>query len=310
MIRRILVPLDGSKRAEEALKVAVPIARANDGALLLVQVVTAPVVYGPYGLGGPSVNALYDEEEAAASTYLQQVIASPDLAGLVTEPTILIGAPAQTIITWASDAPADLIVLTSHGHTGPGRWALGSVTQHVVRHAPTPVLVVNVTDEPTQPAKTPSRLLVSLDGSPLAEQALAPAIEVLAALSGSGNVSLHLLEVVDWDLPAEQAAADQVLKLTREYLASVATRVESVHADVLRRPVTWQVAVDHDAATKLIHVMETGEGAEPPGPFDLMAMATHGRSGIMRWALGSTTERVLASVKHPLLIVRAKESAS
>jgi len=79
----------------------------------------------------------------------------------------------------------------------------------------------------------------------------------------------------------------------------------------LKLTVTWSVAVDADAAHALMRVAENGEDAEGAGVFggcDIIAMATHGRSGLQRWAMGSVTERVLGTTHLPLLIVRPQET--
>ena len=71
--------------------------------------------------------------------------------------------------------------------------------------------------------------------------------------------------------------------------------------------VNWSVALDPDRANAIVRVAENGEDAQGVGAFggcDLIAMATHGRGGLQRWAMGSVTERVLHMTKRPLLIVR------
>jgi nucleotide-binding universal stress UspA family protein len=81
----------------------------------------------------------------------------------------------------------------------------------------------------------------------------------------------------------------------------------------LKLAVTWSIALDTDAADAIIRVAEIGEDPEGSGVFggcDLIALATHGRGGLQRWAMGSVAERVLAGTTLPVLIVRPQPTAT
>src|SRR5947209_6907741 len=118
MFQRILVPLDGSSRAEQALPIAARIARATGGSLLLVQVVSPPID----SRGGLAPVALVNEqvceaEMATATTYLQSLAASPRLSGIETRTEVVFGLPVQHLLACAEAPGIDLVVLCSHGRT-------------------------------------------------------------------------------------------------------------------------------------------------------------------------------------------------
>ncbi|HZR40574.1 MAG TPA: universal stress protein [Ktedonobacteraceae bacterium] len=320
MFKRILVPLDGSARAERALAVAARLAQASSGSIILLRVVsnTNELWIGelPPRTQGDSPFA---PELTQAERYLAHVTVSPDLKAIPTETVTLVGSPAHVILSVASSYQADLILLCSHGYAGMTRWIMGSVAEKVARHALLPVLVLReggpVPAGPHPDASRPLRVLVPLDGSAYAKAALLPAATLIAALAGPGQGAMHLLRVVPPPHEGKQdnryAAALQkargYLQLTVEHLREgwVASPVHRLNLTI-----TWSVAVETDVAEALVRVAENGEDAEGAGVFggcDVIALASHGRSGLQRWAMGNVAERVLAATKLPLLIVRPPE---
>src|SRR6266516_3491997 len=169
MFKRILVPLDGSTRAERALPIAARIARAADGSVILVQVATLPATYSTY-LASSAYTEAIETELKNAEDYLNALANSKLLAGIETETKALFGAVAQTILSVACSYSADLIVMSSQGKTGLKRWVLGSVAQKIARHSPLPVLVLHESGPlPVGSHRDgrPFRALVPLDGSVL-----------------------------------------------------------------------------------------------------------------------------------------------
>jgi nucleotide-binding universal stress UspA family protein len=316
MFQRILVPLDGSKRAERAIPVATRIARAAGGSVIVVQVVSTDI--GLYLVPQPTLTGqIIDAEEASAEKYLRDIATSINRDGVPTETEALFGSPTSTILSFAHSHHADLIVLCSHGYTGVARWVLGSVAEKVVRHAPVPVLVlreggpVPADESPTRPL----RALVPLDGSTRAKAAIEPAASLIAGLAAPAQGALHLVRVVKPVIPEraekDPEAREHCLYKAKRYLNSTVEHlreglVAPAVAD-LKLPVTWSVAVDTDVAEAIVRVAVNGEDAEGVGVFggcDIIAMATHGREGLQHWTIGSITERVLHTTKLPLLIVR------
>jgi nucleotide-binding universal stress UspA family protein len=315
MFTRIVVPLDGSERAERALPVAARIAHASGAQIILLRAVPVPVpltsVFAPT-VHDASVPAFMEASETQAKDYLERIAGSPRLAGLATEIMVPVGAPAAAILDAVASHTADLVVMCSHGATGLTRWVLGSVAQHVARHAPVPVLVLResgpIPAGPHPDPEQPLRILVPLDGSQLAQAALGPAADLAVALAAPAPGALHVALVIS---PYEAAQNNMPEALVREgakeYLAGVADRLGASTPAYGQLTITWSVGVGLDVATTLVRIAENGEDAEGAGILggcDLIAMATHGRTGLARWALGSVTERVLQATALPLLIVR------
>jgi len=324
MFKRILVPLDGSTRAERALPIAARIARAADGSVILVQVATLPATYSTY-LASSAYTEAIETELKNAEDYLNALANSELLAGIETETKALFGAVAQTILSVACSYSADLIVMSSQGKTGLKRWVLGSVAQKIARHSPLPVFVLHeggpLPARPQPDAHHPLQALVTLDGSALAKAALEPAAKLVAALSSPAKGALHLLRVVkppvldvkgmEGDQEYIERLKENALHKAKTYLNSVADNLREGPLADLKLSITWSVAIDDDVAHAIIHMAENGEDAEGAGVFgrcDLIAMATHGRGGFQHWVLGSVTERVLGATKLPILVIRPEET--
>ncbi|MDO8617171.1 MAG: universal stress protein [Dehalococcoidia bacterium] len=138
---RILVPLDGSAMSESALPFVERLARQLRAKLLLEQVILpAAALYA--GEFIPSTMPVLEEIEAGAKEYLRRIAKDAKRAGLTAEISVDVGYAAETILEAAKLRKADLIALSTHGRTGPGRWIMGSVADAVVRHAELPCLVL------------------------------------------------------------------------------------------------------------------------------------------------------------------------
>ncbi|HET9921981.1 MAG TPA: universal stress protein [Ktedonobacteraceae bacterium] len=322
MFERILVPLDGSARAEQALPVAARLARASGGSLLLLRVAIVPIIERPDLTPSREYNQqAIDEGLREAITYLEQVVTRTELVGMTVEVESLFGAIAPTILSVAQSSHADLIVMSSHGYTGLKRWALGSIAQKVARHSPVPVLVLReggTLPTQVQGAVVPLSVLVPLDGSELAEAAIEPAAQLAATLAAAGQSQLHLLYVVAIPSTSGKYRSQTHIDFDADIRAQAKEEAEAyLHTLVTRSPVTElaahmiavtpEVVINNDVAQAIIQAAEHDaqvEGGVASGESGIIAMATHGRGGIGRWALGSQTERVLGACKVPLLIVR------
>jgi nucleotide-binding universal stress UspA family protein len=316
MFYRILVPLDGSLRAEAAIPVAARLARASHGTVILVRSVELPPVISP--LGAPPAPVMTPEpfngSERAdeAARYLERLASQKPLAGLKTLTQVAEGPAVDSILALSQQERADLIVMCARGMRAYHRWKLGSVTQHVAHHAQAPVLVLNelTTGAPERQFATVRRALVPLDGSALAEAAIPAAIQLMAA-QAPDNGSLHLLRVVSPFAGEERGATQEsVVAEANAYLQRLTERLTATPTEHLRLSVTAGTVVDADAASAILAAAEPA--GEPSGEAgerstigrDMIVMATHGRTGILRWSLGSITERVLQATELPLLIVR------
>jgi nucleotide-binding universal stress UspA family protein len=336
MFTKILVPLDGSKRAESALPVVARIARASGGSIVLLRVALIPKDYSRYmgvdsmpasyalSVEVPSAQEVIDREVYTAKSYLRKIATSDMLAGITTETKVLVGSVAQSIISTVQAAGVDLITICSHGYSGLKRWMIGSVAQKVARHSPVPVLVLRESAGiPTNlhpDGMRPVRVLVALDGSALSEISLAPAAQLSATLSAPDQGALHLVQVIHFpelEGDGQYGTISETRKLAvstaQAYLTTVKERLTEGDLAPLNLQVTSSVVTNTDVANTLIGMAELGEGMEVEQGFngcDMIAMATHGRGGPERWVVGSVTERVLDATKLPLLIVRSHKLGS
>jgi nucleotide-binding universal stress UspA family protein len=324
MFQKILVPLDGSSRAEQAVPVAAHLARATGGTLVFLEAANPYTDYAPY-MSVP-VPMPVDTSTDDARAYLHSVAARPNLRGLPTITEVLSGPSAESILAAAREHHADLIVMNSHGRGGLTRWMLGSVAQKVARHAPIPVLILRgespALAAPLAEGAPPRQVVVPLDGSPLAEAALQPAVEIITALDGPAAV--RLLRVIDLPIvhtfpgqfppieDLEATAREEVRRDTQAYLAATAERLRGALPEGRRVTIETSVVFAVDVAAAAIEIAE-GRGETlyhtASTPATLIVMATHGRGGLARWTMGSITERVLQGTTLPTLVVRPHEVA-
>ncbi|HEY7340819.1 MAG TPA: universal stress protein [Ktedonobacterales bacterium] len=317
MLQRILVPLDGSDRAERAMKVAVRLARGSGCRILALRVVGLPPFrLAPYGEPAQIALAVIGVARDEADDYLKHLALRPAFNDVQIETRVIEGHVSEEILDVARDEQCDMIVICTHGYSGLNRWRLGRVAAHVARHAPVPVLIVPSHDQlgSNRGAGDSARLLITLDGSELAEAAIAPGLDVVRALAAPDHITVHLLEVVDFfaamiantsdrDSPplSLSGAEEQALQAARDYLETVAQRIHKEHPGVA---VTTTAMLASDIADTIITVAEEGPG------YDFIAMATHGRGGLQRWALGSIAERVLHATRLPLIIARSADAVA
>ena len=329
MFKRIMVPLDGSGRAERALPIAARLARASGGSIFLVRVVSTEPASLPSAPKPILIQTVGEADRTLAESYLAGVAGSELLTGVSVQTHVPVGLVSPSILSIAADTHADVIVMCSHGYTGVKRWwMVGSITAKVARFAQTPVLVLREggsVPEERHPGEQPLRVLVPLDGSEYAKAALVPAAYLAAALAAPGQGALHLTHVVqpahDAKLPtrtarttARTAQTTQTSQnMANEYLkATIHLMLDgSRYPDIsdLNLVVTSSVAVDDDIAQGIIRVAENGaddEGTEVFGGCDAIAMTTQGYSGPQPW-VGSVAERVLETSRLPLLFVRPSE---
>lgn len=328
MFTRILVPLDGSRCAAHALPTAACLARASGGSVVLVWAMNTATQLWP-SLHSPTLTTrartVIDIDLAEAEEYLSALTKAPDLDGLPTETVVLRGPTVPTLLSVARSYHADVIVLCSYVSTGTQRWSIGGLAEEVARHAPVPVLIlregVPLPTESHQEAGRSLCALVALDGSARAEAAIEPAASLIAAFAAPAAGVLHLVQVVKPVVTGregkhldERDRGEHEVQQARGYLSSL---VNQLHEGLIAPAVvnfkltlTWSVAVHTDVTAALIRLAADGEDAEGAGASggcDVIAMATHGRSSLARWVIGSITERVLHATRLPLLVVRPPE---
>lgn len=323
MFRRILVPLDGSERAERALPIAARLARANASSIFLVRVLgTEPASLPSAPVKPMPSDALGETDRNLAKSYLEGVARSELLSGISVQTEVPVGLVSPSILSVASNKYASLIVMCSHGHTGVKHWwMLGSVSAKVARFAQTPVLVLREggpVPQERRPDERPLRILVPLDGSDYARAALVPAAYLAAGLAAPGQGALHLTHVVrpahGMRIAGRTAHAAQNTQMAQnmatEYLRAMIQQLRSEQgvAD-LNLVLTSSVTTEDDIAQGIVRLAEHGGNSQEGelfGGCDAIAMTTQGYSGPQPW-VGSVTERVLETSRLPVLCVRPRE---
>ena len=298
MFKKLLVPLDLSPLAEEAIGRAAAIARAS-GAKLDLLVVHQPIAIEAFD--GQEWNI---EQRHKASEYLDTVVKELATgAQLSATRTVLTGDPAEEVGRHAQRIGADLIVMTSHGRTGLSRAWLGSVADSVVRRSSVPVLMVRPTGAASRrSAHRPfERVLLPLDDSQLSHEVLEPALS-LAKCSGASISLLRIVQPVPLIIveggmtfnyplgPIDESATTRVAMDAQEHLTAVAREVR----DYFGVDVETYVTVDGQVARAIIDFARAHD-------IDVIGMATHGR-GASRLVLGSVVDKVLRGSDVPLLL--------
>jgi nucleotide-binding universal stress UspA family protein len=300
MFERILVPLDGSFRAEVILSQLDRILRRKDSKVILLRVVD------------PDVQALQSAksgyrrgEREEAEKYIEDLVQKYSGRGARVSGKVGSGRIAETILEVAQGERASMIAMTTHGRSGLPRWIMGSVAEKVVQASPVPVLLVrSFWSEPggserqaTAEEMAIRKILVPVDGSATSEAAVGPTKEI-AELFGAEVTVLH----AEFPLivPGPEVGSFPAMAPT----PSEKDDVTANPADAFRK-----------AGVKVSRVTELGD---PAGVIldqsralgaDMIVMATHGRSGVSRWLLGSVADRVFRHAAVPTLIVPAKAAA-
>lgn len=295
----VIVPLDGSVAAEKALPVATRLARAAGAMLHLVRAVP-PQPESEHALDAGLVRPS-EHAAAAAESYLQRIANQLREDQLDVRTTLWRGDAAEGILAAAGEDPTALVLLASGARASRGRWLLGSVSRNVLRDAPVPVLLLRRDGRPL-PAPSPYsalprtalQVMVPLDGTPAAEAALGPAIELLSTLAAAGEGRLHLVHVV----PTFGGAWGMDEPHARAYLQAVGDRVAVQVSRELGLSVTWSVLFETEPSPAIVRLAAKGDGHSAPA--NVIAMATGGGGGRI---LGSVTEQVLHGTRLPVVVI-------
>lgn len=265
-IERILVATDGSAESEDAFAAMMPIVRMDNPEVALLVVLESP------------------EDSFLPPARVAKACSALRANGVNAHLEIREGKPAEVIVRQAKKS--DLIVLSTHGRSGLQRLRFGSVTEEVVRHAETPLLVTR----PGMAVRPWTRMVVALDGSPRGERILQEviplarrlhaAVELVQAamppITGTGVGDVPGVQIIDNPLP--------YLEGVRSWLAT-----QGVDASVQ--------ALEGRAATQILRYVEEH-------PASLLCLSTHGRTGLSRVLMGSIAEEVMRHAPCPVLLLR------
>lgn len=296
----ILVPIDGSELAEQAVPMAAAIARRH-GSRLELAIVHTPTPF--HGLPNSPWNAMTESmQDRYAADRAAALSAGAD--GIATSHVLLRGDPAAEIARRARAIGADLVVMATHGRTGLTRALAGSVADAVIREADVPVLVVRQPPEGLRPVAFTevSRMLILTDGSVESREIVDAAI----AVATPAETSIRILQVIapvraipDPSLPFGYLPAPADAGDTARLFGQARSALEELTASVASRSqclVDPHLVVDEHTDTAIVDFIKEHR-------IDLIAMTTHGR-GASRLVLGSVADAILRATNAPMLVIR------
>jgi nucleotide-binding universal stress UspA family protein len=296
--RTILVPLDGSTFAEQALPLAVSLAGSTRSRIVLVLVQDIPL--WPDELARSETvmamrRILHAEDEAYLRTIQQRYQRPEQVIDIVTLPGEL-RQVGETLSLFTQEAGVSLVVLATHGRGGVKRAWLGSVADYLVRHVHVPVVL---TRPGCAPAPEAGRILVPLDGSPLAETALEEACTIAAGSQQEVTLVQVVPPVMRTISALEVAYAGFDEELTSMHRAAAEDYLDDVEERVRARGLrcTGLTVLGPNVAEAILELAR-------PGPVALIAIATHGRGGVRRLVLGSIADKIVRAAEVPVLVYR------
>ena len=308
MYTRILAPLDGSDLSEQVI----PYSRAIAARLSLPMTLLMAIEPDHPTIGqalNPDMHSheMATHREGHAQGYLSSVAARLRDAGIEAGTVVPRGEPAQSIVDEASRDGGTLIAMSSHGRSGLARWWMGSVADKVLHMAGHPLLLVR--SHPSQGISgesPPERLIVPLDGSDAAAEVL-PHVAILASRM---DIPVELvqvtvseaeyyqamsmgLRVLPPSLPSFRTFADRAEGEANEYVSDVRRRLQQQGVSSVEARLVQGAPADC-----IVDLASSRDNS-------LVAMTTHGRSGVGRMILGSVAERVVRQSGGPVLLVRS-----
>ncbi|MEA3246895.1 MAG: universal stress protein [Gemmatimonadota bacterium] len=299
----IVVPLDGSAASGHALPVAARLARSWEAPIELVRVRPPPPRYG----AAPVIDRMFDSDVAKSAVASLRATAHRLASehGIAVTVHELAGQPAAAIAAHVDERRDALIVMSSHGRGGLSRAWLGSVTDAVIRHSLSPVLVVPGRESDADndaPAPPFRRILVPLDGSRFARRV----IDVACAFVSAPDTELHFVRILE-PLPMMEPFPGLAAVIERKRAAeAVAEQRQRAQADLERvgrslgrlpGTVRTHVELSPRAAAVLLAYVRAND-------IDLVSIATHGRGGLARATLGSVADKVVRGAGIPVVVFR------
>lgn len=297
MIKGILVPLDGSQLAESVLPYVERIAVATGAETTLLN-----AIYMTGGWGEYPLNIDLGKETTLVQSYLDSQRKELEARGLKVKTEIAYEPPAQAILNCAADKDVDLIAMSTHGRSGITRWVLGSVADKVLHSTHRPLLLVRAKEAAQQEGQAIAinKILVPLDGSELS-LAVLPFVEDLAKALGSSLALFHAVAPVGIYTGVEMAPTragdllNQFVAQAHDFLTQVAKEIE-------------QRGLQTDRSVSIGFAADEIVRAAADVQADLIALSTHGRSGLGRWVMGSVADAVVRRTTLPCLVVRPHQA--
>ena len=304
MYSRILVPLDGSPLAEQVLPYVRQVATALKSPVELLRVME-PM---PAGLANPRRGVYVDKTTGTMrhhdQDYLDELASPLKEAGVDASCGIREGDAAVQIVKEAERKPGTLIAMSTHGRSGIARWVFGSVTDRVLHTTTSPLLVVRSHEEENAfPDTALKTVIVPLDGSDMAEQVL-PHVAALAKAAALKVVLLRVIPTIAYAYAYSDVSYSS--RVNDDLLSSLEEEAASYLNEVRERLLKQGVATVEE---RMLRGQPGGSIVDTAldTPDHLVAMTTHGRSGLGRWVMGSVADRVVRHSGGPVLVIRANE---
>jgi nucleotide-binding universal stress UspA family protein len=223
--------------------------------------------------------------------------------GIPVRTELLDGQPAMALSAYAQETDVELIMMTAHGRSGLSRAWLGSVADGVIRRSGVPVLLLRPTHDEVDfdESITPRHILIPLDGSELSRGVIDPATW-LGSLSGARFTLLRVvlpLPLLRPPFPSAVPGFDEAV--LEEQRVHARAEMDSIAEHLRERGIDVEVAiVSHSVpAGAIIEFAESNA-------IDMIALATHGRGGWTRIALGSVADKVVRGSQIPVMVYRPK----
>jgi nucleotide-binding universal stress UspA family protein len=288
MYESILVPLDGSKTAEMVLPYVEEIAVKLADEIVLVGVSEQ----GRHEIHGSYLKTILEQVQLRLNDYTP-------VKEVKVYSEVLLGEPATQILNSANRRNVSLIAMTSRGSSSQGPWLLGNVAAKVLRATSKPVLLIRapVGAEAHKQKRLVRRILVPLDGSRVGETAV-PWAETLAQTLAAELVLFQIIGITETYIYYQVSPPPDPEKEK----ASAMAYLESIEKSLSGKGLKTSSAVAFGAPADEITDYAKANAV------DLIAMSSHGRSGIGRWVFGSVTDKVLHSGDTPVLVVRASKT--
>lgn len=294
MLDSILIPTDGSEHATRAAEHGAALARAFSASLHVMAVIDTRTAGGPFSSGDLDDETL-DRMTADAEETVTAITDAVDAAGAI-QTTIRTGNPAAEICAYRDDNEIDLIAMGTHGRTGVGRYLAGSVTESVVRQADVPVFTVRATEQ-SRETDSYDDILVPTDGSTSATAAVEPACEIAAKFDSRVH-ALNIVNLGDIATGAEYTLPKDLIDTLESQGEKVTERIAARAREAGVETVTQ--VIDGFPAADILDYAEEND-------IDLIVMGTAGRTGLNRFIMGSTTERLIRHADMPVLAVNARD---
>jgi nucleotide-binding universal stress UspA family protein len=296
---KILVTLDGSPATEAVLPYVLLLAARLRIPIELISVIDlTELARSAAAYESLFLDQLAEDETRRRREYLEKI--APSFANGQIDCRILKGNPESSIVEYAAQNPAAIIAMATHGRSGLNRWLLGSVAEKVLRSTSNPLLLIrSMPTAVTEQQVSIQSIMVPLDGSALAESVLPP-VSKLAKKLYAEMVLFRAYNIPPGFYEAGGGFAIDLDRLLAQTEADVLTYLEEKKA-ALKKAGVGSVTIASRQGYDADEIINYAGNR----PDRLIAMCSHGRSGVRRWAVGSVAETVVRHCSSPILVFRA-----